>query len=325
MSDTSDRRKVSIVMPARNEEGNLSRAYDELSAVLGALTRYDYEVLIIDNASTDNTETLAREICGRDSRWKYVRFSRNFGAETSISVGIRLATGDAIINVFSDLQDPPERIPDFLAKWEEGYDVVYGVITDRQDNHKLRGLAARTAYRIIRYCSDIEIPADAGDFRLISRKARAAFVKLGERDRYVRGMIHWVGFKRCSLPYQRRPRKWGSSKAPFWWCFYFALNAITSFSAKPLRLFTLFGLGVLSVSLLASVYYAAGRFLSNPPAGVTTTLVLLLWNLAILSLGIGILGEYVGHTYAETKRRPLCLVDDVVNMDVDEVRTLAER
>jgi dolichol-phosphate mannosyltransferase len=180
------------------------------------------------------------------------------------------------------------------------------------------------AYRIIRFCSDVEVPVDAGDFRLVDRKVVDAFNSMNERDRYVRGLMHWVGFKQCSLPYDRRPRQWGKSKAPFWWCFYFALNAITSFSTKPLRLFTIFGMAVLSVSILASLYYAAGKFFFAPPRGVTTTLVLLLWNLAIMSLGIGILGEYIGHIYAETKHRPLGIIDRAANIDPEKLQQARE-
>lgn len=311
-------------MPARNEEGNIDRAYDELTKTFAEIPSYDYEVLVIDNASTDATPEKVEAICAKDERWKYARFSRNFGAESSMTLGMRLASGDAVINVFSDLQDPPERIPDFIAKWEEGFEVVYGVIVDRQDKHRARGWAAKVAYRIIRFCSDVEVPVDAGDFRLVDRKVVDAFNSMNERDRYVRGLMHWVGFKQCSLPYDRRPRQWGKSKAPFWWCFYFALNAITSFSTKPLRLFTIFGMAVLSVSILASLYYAAGKFFFAPPRGVTTTLVLLLWNLAIMSLGIGILGEYIGHIYAETKHRPLGIIDRAANIDPEKLQQARE-
>jgi len=318
-SSSGDRKKISVVMPARNEEGNMARAYEEITRAFEQLPGYDYEVVVVDNASTDATEERVREICERDGRWKYVRFSRDFGAETSITLGMRLATGDAVINIFSDLQDPPERIPDFVEKWEEGYDVVSGVIVDRQDQHRARGWAARLAYRIIKFCSDIDIPTDAGDFRLVDRKVVEAFNRLDERERYVRGLMHWVGFNQCTLPYERRPRQWGRSKAPFWWCFQFALNAITSFSTKPLKMFTVFGLLVTCGSIVLSAYYAATKllpfFYDNPPPGIPTILILLLWNLGIMSLGIGILGEYVGNIYSETKRRPLYIVDRSLNVD----------
>ncbi len=316
---SQDPKKITVIMPARNEEGNIARAYREVSSAFERIPDYEYEVIVIDNASEDRTGELVREICRRDARWKYVRFSRDFGAEASITAGMRLATGDAVINVFSDLQDPPDRIPDFVSKWEEGYEVVYGVIKERRDQHRLRGLAAKVAYRLIRSFSDVKIPVDAGDFRLLDRKVVAAFNRLDERERYVRGMVHWVGFRQYAIPYERRPRQWGRSKAPFWWCFQFALNAITSFSTRPLRMFTVFGMAVVSFSALLSIWYALTRILNidNPPRGIPTILVLLLWNLGIMSLGIGVLGEYIGHTYAETKRRPIFIVDQSENIDRD--------
>ncbi len=310
------RKLITITMPARNEEGNLPRAYEEVTAVMARMPQYDYEVIVIDNASTDKTPDLARAFCDRDARWKYVRFSRNFGGETSLTVGLRLAQGDAVINLFSDLQDPTDRIPDFVAKWEEGFDVVSGILEDRQDNSKLRSLAARAAYKLIQASSDIDIPENATDFRLVSRRVVDAFNKLNERQRYVRGLMHWVGFKKCEIRYNRRPRQWGRSKAPFWWCFQFALNAITSFSTRPLKLFMFFGVLVLGASLLLSLYYAATRIfnIDDPPRGIPTVLVLLLVNLGVVSLGIGLLGEYIGHIYTEVKRRPLFVIGDSANL-----------
>lgn len=316
-TDPQTRRKlITITMPARNEEGNLPRAYEEVTAVMARMPQYDYEVIVIDNASTDKTPDLARAFCDRDARWKYVRFSRNFGGETSLTVGLRLAQGDAVINLFSDLQDPTDRIPDFVAKWEEGFDVVSGILEDRQDNSKLRSLAARAAYKLIQASSDIDIPENATDFRLVSRRVVDAFNKLNERQRYVRGLMHWVGFKKCEIRYNRRPRQWGRSKAPFWWCFQFALNAITSFSTRPLKLFMFFGVLVLGASLLLSLYYAATRIfnIDDPPRGIPTVLVLLLVNLGVVSLGIGLLGEYIGHIYTEVKRRPLFVIGDSANL-----------
>ncbi|MCO6401209.1 MAG: glycosyltransferase family 2 protein [Verrucomicrobia bacterium] len=321
MKSEHARRLVSITMPARNEEGNLPRAFEEVTSVMARLPQYDYEVIVIDNASTDRTPEIARGFCERDARWKYVRFSRNFGGETSLTVGLRLAKGDAVINLFSDLQDPTDRIPDFIAKWEEGFDVVSGILQDRQDNSRLRGIAARLAYRLIRASSDIDIPESATDFRLVSRRVVDAFNRLNERQRYVRGLMHWVGFKKCEIPYDRRPRQWGRSKAPFWWCFQFALNAITSFSTKPLKLFMVFGSTALLASVLLALYYAATRIfnIDDPPRGIPSVLILLLVNLGVVSLGIGLLGEYMGHIYTEVKRRPLFVIADSVNVDPEQL------
>ena len=216
------------------------------------------------------------------------------------------------------------ELPDFLAKWEEGYDVVSGILQDRQDRSKLRGIAARAAYKLIRMSSDIEIPESATDYRLVSRRVVDAFNQLNERQRYVRGLMHWVGFNKCELPYNRRPRQWGESKAPFWWCFQFALNAITSFSTKPLKLFMVFGSAVVTISFALSLWYAATRIfnIDDPPRGIPTIIILLLWNLGIMSLGIGLLGEYLGHIYTESKRRPLFILSDTENLSADDLARL---
>lgn len=317
------RKLISIVMPGKNEEGNIPRARQELDAVFSALPEYDFEVLFIDNASTDRTGELVKAVCAADPRWRYVRFSRDFTTEASITLGVKLARGAAVINLFSDLQDPTDRIPDFIRKWEEGYDVVSGIIRNRNDSYRFRGVAARIAYKLIEYFSDTSIPPNAGDFRLVSRRVADAFGMFTERERYVRGLMHWAGFKKAELVYDRRPRQWGKSKAPFWWCFQFALNAITSFSTKPLKMFSVFGFVVLCLSFLLSIYYIVLKlvpiFSDNPPAGIPSVLVLLLWNLGIMAMGIGILGEYVGQIYMETKRRPLCVVEEVANVEADHL------
>lgn len=316
-TESGKNKLISITMPAYNEEGNLPRAYEEITTVMATIPQYDYEVIVVDNASTDRTGDIARDLCAKDHRWKYVRFSRNFGGETSLTVGMRLTSGDAVINLFSDLQDPTDRIPDFITKWEKGYDVVSGIVRDRQDKFKLRGVAAKVAYKLIRACSDVEIPENATDFRLVSRRVVDAFNRLNERQRYVRGLMHWVGFRKCEIAYDRRPRQWGRSKSPFWWCFQFALNAITSFSAKPLKVFMVFGFVVVNISLLASIWYASTRIfnIDNPPRGIPTIIILLLWNLGVLSLGVGILGEYIGNIYVECKKRPLGIIEDSLNID----------
>src|SRR5438067_2456743 len=199
-------------MPARNEEANLPRAYDEVTAVMAGLD-CDYEVLVIDNASTDNTGTVASELCGRDRRWRYLRFSRDFQTEASISAGLHYARGDAAIVVFSDLQDPPALIPEFVRRWREGFDVVYGVVRRRAGDPAWKSLGARLIYRLVSRLADAEIPADATDFRLLSRRAIDALNRVGERNRYLRGLAHWIGFRSCAVPYDRRPRTAGRSKA----------------------------------------------------------------------------------------------------------------
>ncbi|HEV3021000.1 MAG TPA: glycosyltransferase family 2 protein [Pirellulales bacterium] len=308
------RKLLTIIMPARNEEANLPRAYDEVTAVLGGL-RYDYEVLVIDNDSNDATGAVAADLCRRDRRWRYVKFSRNFNVETSITAGLRLARGDAAIVLFSDLQDPPEVIPKFLAQWEAGHDVVYGVLQTRDGDPWWKALGARLAYRLVNALADVEITPHATDFRLLSRRAIDALNLFDERNRYLRGFAHWIGFRRCAVPYERRPRTAGKSKAPFFYLINLAINAITCFSIKPLHWFSLMGaLASLGTVALALVYLGSYLFAYTLP-GLTTVYLLLLAILTVLLLGFGALGEYVGRIYIETKGRPLFLIDRTINLN----------
>jgi dolichol-phosphate mannosyltransferase len=308
-------RLVSIVIPARNEEANIGPLERELGETLAGLP-YDFEFLIIDNGSTDGTEAAVRALCAKDPRWKYIRFSRDFGVEASLTAGYKLASGDAIVVLYSDLQDPPQLIPAFLEKWREGYDVVYGVRTVRPGDAKWRNGMVKVVYQVIDALADIRIPPNAGDFRLVSRRVADALDSLHESNRYMRGLIAWLGFAQTGVEYERRPRLAGESKAPLSHLIVFALNAFTSFSVKPLRMFVYLGFALLALSLLGALIYVVLFLTGSPPAGITTLIVLALLGIAINSLGIGVLGEYLGRTYAETKRRPLYVIAEAVNIDI---------
>jgi len=305
---------ISIVIPALNEQDNIGPLEQELAESLDGLP-YNFEFIVIDNGSTDGTEAAVRALCARDGRWKYVRFSRNFGVEASITAGYRLASGEAIVVLYSDLQDPPQVIPAFLKKWREGYDVVYGVRTVRTGDPKWRNGLARVGYKVVSGLAEVQIPRNAGDFRLISRRVRDALDACGEYNRYMRGLIAWLGFRQTGVEYKRRPRGAGKSKAPLESVIVFALNATTSFSVKPLRLFTLVGFIFLALSMIAVPIYVLLYLTEGAPSGITTLIVLGLLGIGINSLGIGVLGEYLGRTYAETKRRPLYVIAEAVNID----------
>jgi len=315
-----DQPLISLVIPAMNEEATIPRLETELLTTLEPLP-YRYEFIVVDNHSTDSTGHLIKELCARDARWRYLRFSRNFTVEMSITAGYHYASGDAIIVLYSDLQDPPDAIPSLIAKWREGYDVVYGVRTVRTGDPGWRNFAAKIAYRLIAWCSDVPIPVDTGDFRLITRPVRDALEQFGEYNRYMRGLIAWLGFRQTGVVYERRPRKAGNSKAPFWHTLFFAMNAITSFSLKPLRMFMLFGFCLIGLSLGLAAVYSVLFIFASPPRGFTTLIVLMLLGIGLNSVGIGVLGEYLGRTYAEVKHRPLYIVQEAVNLDhADHVR-----
>lgn len=304
-----------LVVPVLNEEEALPDTYRRLNGVLENLD-LPFEVIVVDNGSTDSTPQIMADVCRRDPRWKYLRLSRNFGYQNSITAGMLAAHGEAIMVIDADLQDPPELIPRFIEKWREGYDIVYGVREKRTGESPLRVIPTMAAMRIITWMSDdIKLPLHSGDFRLITRRVRDAFAQLGETNRYVRGLIHWLGYRQIGIPYVRQGRTRGQSKVNPLWLIGFMLNAVFSFSIKPLRMFSLLGVTVLAATCVLSVVYAAMSFITSPPPGITTVLILLLINLGVMSLGIGVLGEYIAKIYAESKRRPLWLIDYALNFE----------
>lgn len=306
------RKLVSLLVPARNEEGNLPRAFDEISAVFAGLP-YDYEVLLIDNASSDDTPRLARELCRRDPRLRYLRLSRDFSVEGSLAAGLQMAQGDAAMIVFSDLQDPPQRIPEFLARWEDGYDVVYGLLSDRGPDPFWKSSCANLVYRFLGTFAPIPIPPAATDFRLLSRRAIDVLNQCPEQQRYLRGLSHWIGFPSCPVQYQRRPRTAEKSKASLAVMFHLAGNALTGFSLAPLRLCSIAGLLLASAAMLLGL--ANGLLcMAGVGGGISGIGLLLLAQLAVTLLCTGLLGEYVGRTYWESKRRPLYAIEETCNV-----------
>ena len=308
-SESSNRELITIIIPARNEEDNIDLLEKRLLGVTEALP-FNFEFIMIDNASTDRTPDKIKSICDRDHRWKYIRFSRNFSVEMSLTAGYHEARGNAIIVLYSDLQDPPEIIPRFIEKWKEGYDVVYGVRTVRPGDPAWRNFMVGIAYRLIRWLSEVPIPTDAGDFRLVTRQVRDALEECGEYNRYLRGLFAWLGFRQIGIPYERLPRKRGISKAPFWDVFLFTVNAITSFSLRPIRLFTVMGFIMLLICVFGAFVYTYLWLIGSAPPGITTLVLLSLLGISLNSLGIGILGEYLGRVYAETKSRPKYIIQE---------------
>ncbi|HTU17688.1 MAG TPA: glycosyltransferase family 2 protein [Gemmataceae bacterium] len=303
----------SLVIPVLNEEDVLDGTYATLHPILEGLGM-PFEVVVVDNGSTDRTPELMAAICAANPRWKYVRLSRNFGYQNSITAGMLAASGDGIMIIDADLQDPPELIPEFVKRWREGYDIVYGVREKRTGEPFLRVFPTMMAMRFITWMSDdVKLPLHSSDFRLISRRVRDAFAQLPETTRYVRGMIHWLGFRQIGILYVRRGRVGGYSKVNLLYLIGFMFNAVFNFSIKPLRLFSLTGAAILVLTTLLAVVYVAMSFITSPPRGITTVLLLLLSNLGMCSLGIGVLGEYIAKIYQETKRRPLWLVDYTLN------------
>ena len=307
--------KVSIIVPFFNESLNLPIFSESIGKVIAVLD-HDWEIIYIDNCSTDGSSNIARELARLDSRIKYVRFSRNFGpsVEASITAGYRLCTGDSAVVIYSDLQDPPELITKFIEKWDEGFDVVYGLQTSRLGEPKWRSLLIKTFYKLMGKLSDnTPIPENAGDFRLISRKVIDALNLLPERSRYTRGLIAWAGFKSIGIEYQKLPRLYGSSNASFFAILSTAFTAITSFSLKPLRILTGLGISITFLAMFMAAFYAIAFAVGNPVPGLTTLIIIGLLTLGLNMGALGLLGEYIGRISIEAKQRPLYIIDETIN------------
>lgn len=317
----SARPLLTLLVPCYNEAANLPAAYERIETVMAQLREtVDYEVIVLDNRSEDRTRGVAKDLCSRNLRWRYVRYSRNFGYHASLACGFDVARGDALVVIAGDLQEPPEMIPRMIEIWREGNDVVYGVLKRRSDESILKTVGAWFAYRLIYWLSDSRIPPSATDFRLIDRKVIDAIRRMSEPDRYLRGMVHWVGFRQASFPYDRDPRRHGESSGGLWVSIRMAVHAIICFSHMPLRAMAYFGLlvmlGALAFGLFfLYVYFARPLWIPEPPSGMTGIALLLVFAIGLNALFLGLIGEYVGRIYNQGKSRPLYIIDEKVNFD----------
>jgi glycosyltransferase involved in cell wall biosynthesis len=302
---------LTIVVAAFNEAEALPSLHPRIAAVLDALQdEVDGRVLYVDDGSSDGTWVVLQGIANGDGRVSLLRLSRNFGKEAALTAGLDQVERGAAMILDADGQDPPELIPRFVARWREGFDDVHGTRTEREGETWLKKATAHTFYRVMRRLSKTPIPTDTGDFRLLSPRALAALRQLRERHRFMKGLFGWIGFNQASIPYQREARVAGSSKFSLWRLWNFALEGITSFSTAPLRLATY--LGVLT-ALLAFVYalYVVFKALlwGDAVAGWPTMMAVILFLGGVQLVALGMLGEYLGRLYEESKQRPLYLVD----------------
>jgi dolichol-phosphate mannosyltransferase len=269
----------------------------------------DYEIVYVDDGSRDRTPMLLQQLHAGDRRVRVVQFSRNFGHQIAVTAGVEHASGDAVVLIDADLQDPPDVIHEMVQRWNEGFDVAYGVRTDRPGESAFKVATAKWFYRSINRMSETDIPLDTGDFRLMDRKVVEALESMPERDRFVRGMVSWVGFRQVAVPYRREPRLAGESKYPFMKMLRFALDGITSFSVQPLRVATWLGFAVSALAVVGIVYALAMRLFTNDwVTGWTAMFITVLFMGGVQLLSLGIIGEYIGRIYGEAKRRPLYLV-----------------
>lgn len=301
----------SIIAPIYNEIENLPELYRRVKEVMDS-SGEPWELILVDDGSTDGSTERIHELAAKDKTVRPVIFARNFGHQVAITAGWDYARGDAIVIIDADLQDPPETILELAKKWKEGYEVVYAVRGEREGETWFKKFTAAMFYRIIYSITDVKIPVDTGDFRLMDRKVVNVLKQMNERHRFPRGMSAWVGFRQIGVTYKRAARVAGVTKYPFSKMLRLALNAITSFSYFPLQVATFFGflsagVSILAIPLVAILRLAGSHFFE----GQTTTLISVLFLGGVQLISLGILGEYVGRLYDEAKGRPLYIVREV--------------
>jgi polyisoprenyl-phosphate glycosyltransferase len=307
--------EITVIVPCFNEDVVLPETTRRLTASLERIGR-SFEIVFVDDGSRDHTPRILADLHASDPRIRVVRLSRNFGHQIAISAGLEYARGAAVVLIDADLQDPPEVISEMVALWRQGHDVVYGTRRNREGETTFKTLTAKWFYRFINRLSDVPIPLDSGDFRLLDRKVVEAVLAMPERDRFVRGMVSWAGFRQVSVSYDRAPRHAGDSKYTLFRMARFAADGILSFSIAPLRIATVLGVATSGLALLGgltavSFGLASGRWMA--PWAWVLLVVLLLGGAQLLCLGI--FGEYLGRTYAENKRRPLYFVRETLGFD----------
>ena len=300
---------ISLVVPCYNEEQVIVETNRQLVATLTSLDGVDFEIVYVDDGSRDSTPDLLREIQAADRHVRVVEFSRNFGHQLAVSAGLEYAAGDAVVIIDADLQDPPEVIPEMVARWRDGYEVVYGMRTDRPGETKFKLWTAKLFYRLINRLSKVQIPIDVGDFRLLDRRVVDVLLSMPERDRFLRGMVSWIGFRQVAVMYRRAERRAGESKYPLFKMLQFAADGVLSFSLTPLRVALWVGFLSIGLAFAGILYALIIRLYTNDwVRGWTSifTAVLFIGGAQLVTLGI--IGEYIGRIYAEVKRRPLYVV-----------------
>ncbi|RAN88246.1 glycosyltransferase [Bacillus sp. SRB_28] len=314
---------ISVVVPMYFEEEVAQECYNRLKSVM-LQNNINYEFVFVNDGSTDRTMEILSEIAANDYRTKIVNFARNFGHQIAVTAGIAAAKGDAIVIIDADLQDPPEVIPELIAKWEEGYEVVYAKRKQRKGETWFKLLTAKYFYKALNYMSDIDIPKDTGDFRIIDRKVADVFNQMTERNRFIRGMMSWVGFRQTYVEYERDERFAGETKYPLKKMIKFASDGIIAFSTKPLRIVMSLGLLSVLISIIVLLYTITVKIIGNDTqTGWASIMVAITFFSGIQLLGLGIVGQYIARIYDESKNRPIYIVKETIN--VDQENTLQQK
>lgn len=304
-------KKITIIVPSYNEEEALPYLYERLNTMMNNLNQYEFEVLFINDGSKDKTLELIKEMRNKDNRISYVNFSRNFGKETAMIAGLDYATGDAVIFIDADLQDPPELIPELIKYWEEGYDDVYARRSSRKGETFLKKFTSKMYYKVLQSLTRVEIKKDTGDFRLLDRRCVNALKKMRETQRCSKSMFSWIGYKKKEVMYDRDPRVAGTTKWNYKKLVDLAIDGITAFTTSPLRISTFLSIPTFLAFIIYLIYIIVKCI--NNSAGIQGYQIIILLNLfsfGVIILLIGIIGEYLGRIFNETKNRPLYFVDE---------------
>ena len=302
---------LSVIIPCYNEEPVLRATHERLTGVLTELPWLDYELLYVNDGSMDHTQQILTQLQLHDPRVRVLRLSRNFGHQIAVTAGLEAASGDAVLVIDADLQDPPEVIPEMVKLWRDGNDVVYGIRVEREGESTFKLWTAKIFYRLINRLSETKMPLDAGDFRLLDRKVVEVIKTMPERARFLRGMVSWAGFRQVSLPYHRLARHAGDSKYPFRKMVHFAMDGIISFSLAPLKLAIWTGFLAIWIAVAGIIVAIIARLLEKGLArGWASLFVAVLFMGGVQLVSLGIIGEYLGRIYTEVKRRPLYVVQE---------------
>lgn len=310
-------KKISVVIPMYYEEEVANECYNRVEKVLSSIPNYEYEIIFVNDGSKDKTLSILEEIAKKNNNVKVISFSRNFGHQCAVTAGIKYVTGDAIVIIDADLQDPPELIPDMLKLWEQGYEVIYGKRKTRDGESKFKLLTAKMFYETLNALSDVEIPKDTGDFRLVDRKVVDIINSLPEHNKFLRGLFSWVGFKQTPFEYERKERFAGKTKYSLKKMLKLASDGIISFSTKPLKMVG--GIGIISVivSFLILIYSLLSYIFhwNQLTAGWTSLMVTITFLSGVILISLWMISEYIGRIYDEVKDRPQYIIDKTINID----------
>ncbi|NLZ48236.1 MAG: glycosyltransferase family 2 protein [Clostridiales bacterium] len=316
---------LSVVVPMYYEEEVAEECYNRLKSVM-LENNFNHELIFVNDGSTDRTPDILKQIAEKDSSSKVVNFSRNFGHQAAVTAGVQVARGDAIVIIDADLQDPPELIVDMVKLWQSGNEVVYAKRKKRKGETWFKLITAKYFYKFLDAMSDTKIPQNTGDFRLIDKKVAEVFLQLPERNRFVRGMISWVGFKQVAIEYVRDERFAGETKYPLKKMIKFAKDGIIGFSSKPLKLITTLGLFSVLISFLILIYTLISKIVqSDIEQGWTSIMVAISFFSGVQLLSLGIVGEYIARIYDETKGRPLYIIKDTYNITEEKNKNYSEK